>query len=203
MLYANSPDGGKITATPGAQGTCPLCNADLVPKCGRINAWHWAHKTIEDCDSWYEPETAWHLSWKQLVQPLWCEFSMGNHRADMIGNGLTVVELQHSPISPDEIEDRESFYHKMIWLFDATHVGERFETHNKYSETYGRYTTFRWKHARRTIAYCRCPVFLDLGYGFIFEIKKLYTDPVAGWGNVLTRAQFIDRYLSDFKQLQS
>lgn len=199
MLYANTPQGDKITATPSAEGKCPLCSADLIPKCGRVNAWHWAHKTVEDCDLWFEPETAWHLGWKRIMQPLWCEFSFGKHRADIIGNGLTVIELQHSPISPNEIEEREAFYHKMIWLFDATDVHDRFETCHKYG-THGPYVSFRWKHARRSIAFCRCPVFLDLG-GYIFEVKKIYSNPVAGWGHALTLKQFTDRFLSEFRKL--
>jgi len=117
----------------------------------------------------------------------------------MIGNGLTVVELQHSPISPDEIEEREAFYRNMIWLFDATTVGDRFETRNKVSKFHGPYTTFRWKHARRTIVFCHCPVFLDLGE-YVFEVKKIYTDPIAGWGNVLTLDGFTERFLSEFRK---
>jgi hypothetical protein len=174
MLYANSPDGGKITATPDAEGTCPLCGVNLVSKCGRINAWHWAHKDMANCDPWYEPETPWHFGWKQLVAPAFCEFRLPPHRADILGNGATVIELQHSSISPEEIEEREQFYDNMIWLFDATdEAWNRFQLTHEQSPDVGRFVSFRWLHRRRSVAFCKKPVFLDLGIRLL-EVRKLY-----------------------------
>ena len=44
------------------------------------------------------------------------------HRADVLINGY-VIEFQHSPISRDEIKERNEFYtncgYKVIWVFDA------------------------------------------------------------------------------------
>lgn len=40
------------------------------------------------------------------------------HIADILVDG-TVIEIQHSPISKEEIRERETFYEKMIWIFDV------------------------------------------------------------------------------------
>jgi hypothetical protein len=46
---------------------------------------------------------------------------MGPHRADVVTASGGVVELQHSPISPEVIAEREAFYgERMAWIFDAT-----------------------------------------------------------------------------------
>ena len=101
-------------ASPGAGGTCPSCGAALVPKCGSIVSWHWAHKA-SDCDHWSEPESQWHIDWKQLFPKAWQEVSFGPHRAD-VGTRNGIIEFQRSSISADEIAERERFYGKMIWV---------------------------------------------------------------------------------------
>jgi competence protein CoiA len=58
MYYANT-DVGKIAAEPGIKGFCPMCASEMIPKCGEINAHHWAHKALGDCDTWSDGETAW------------------------------------------------------------------------------------------------------------------------------------------------
>jgi hypothetical protein len=116
MLWANTSD-GKATATPRAQGVCPICGALLIPKCGSIVSWHWAHKA-SDCDHWGEPESQWHIDWKQQFPKEWQEVAMGPHRADVAtANG--VIEFQKSSISADDIQERERFYGKMIWVIWA------------------------------------------------------------------------------------
>lgn len=116
MLWANTAS-GKSQAWPGAKGTCPSCGAELVPKCGEITSWHWAHKA-RDCDSWGEPESEWHLAWKQRFPSDWQERVMGQHRADVL-TPRGVIEFQRSGISPEEIRSREAFYGRMVWVVDA------------------------------------------------------------------------------------
>ena len=65
------------------------------------------------------------MKWKRLVPKHCCEVICQKdgekHRADILTESGVVVELQHSAISVDEIQERERFYgEKMIWLFDAT-----------------------------------------------------------------------------------
>lgn len=57
-------DNQRIEATPKQKALCPLCNQEVISKCGSIKIWHWAHKQQEECDSFGEPESEWHLSWK-------------------------------------------------------------------------------------------------------------------------------------------
>lgn len=112
-------DGSRQLATPRAVGACPTCGAKLLAKCGRVYAWHWAHEA-RDCDPWAEPEGKWHRGWKQLFPAEWREVVIGPHRADLRVPG-GVIELQHSAISADEIETRERFYGRMVWVVDAQH----------------------------------------------------------------------------------
>ncbi len=188
MIYA-LVDGAKSEAWPGGEATCPTCQALLVAKCGDINAWHWAHRTTADCDPWHEGESDWHLSWKRLVRPEFCEVRMGPHRADIVGHAGLVVELQHSNISPAEISERESFYRRMIWLFDAEPFID-----NVWFRLRDGYYSFRWKHARKTHAECQAPVYWDCGERGIFQIKKVYAkSPVGGWGVWHRRELFLAR----------
>lgn len=55
----------KVKASPELKGVeCPICSCELISKCGSVKAWHWSHKSNKDCDDWYEPESEWHLNWK-------------------------------------------------------------------------------------------------------------------------------------------
>ena len=54
----------RIKAAPKKEAICPTCLKEVIAKCGRIKVWHWAHKSKLDCDSFSEPETEWHINWK-------------------------------------------------------------------------------------------------------------------------------------------
>lgn len=177
MLYAVR-DGSKVTATPRAQGQCPSCRAQLKARCGSINTWHWAHPS-RDCDPWHEPETEWHLAWKARAKSEACEVAMGPHRAD-IRAGATVIELQHSSISVDEIKEREAFYGKMWWIFDGSVFLKNLSLRFKED-----YVTFRWRHPRKSLLQARRPFFVDLGTGFTLRIDWLGREcPLGGKGKL-------------------
>lgn len=198
MFYANNENGIRIEPTPSAGGICPTCGERVISKCGTIVSWHWSHLAGKDCDPWSEGETEWHLSWKRLVLPGRCEvrmpgFNGKDHRADIVGNGDTVVELQHSPISVEEIQEREWFYENMVWLFDATPFREKISIRRKDG-----FVTFRWKHPKKTLWFVRKPLYLDLGGNRVLLIKKLHQKtPCGGWGFVMDREDFIREFLSD------
>ncbi len=129
MLFAlvNST---KTAASPGLSGVCPLCERRVNARCGEINIWHWAHRKNEDCDSWYEPETAWHQNWKLVFGKEHCEqvITKNNvrHIADIFTNNQVVIELQNSPIQIKVVRKREDFYgERMLWIIN----GEEFK-HN-------------------------------------------------------------------------
>lgn len=126
MLIALKDGQRSVPTTTGQRANCPECNAEVLSKCGEINIWHWAHITTVDCDAWGEPEGEWHLNWKKGLPLDWVEICMERdsekHRADIcLPTGL-VVELQHSPISVEEIQRREAFYRNMIWIFNLSGV---------------------------------------------------------------------------------
>lgn len=102
------------------------------------------------------------------------------HRADAVLRNGWVVELQHSGISPSEIAEREAFYKRMIWVFDAreAYATDRFEIREREG-----FDTFRWKQPRKAVAFATAPVRLDLGNGEVFRLKAIHPEaPCGGWG---------------------
>lgn len=122
MIYARTPT-GLVLANKGMRATCPSCGREVVAKCGTIKVWHWAH-AARDCDPWSEPESAWHVGWKQRAPIDRQEVIMQRdgivHRADVVAKNGSVLELQASTISVEEIQERERFYGRMAWLFRCT-----------------------------------------------------------------------------------
>lgn len=118
-------NGTRQDAQPKLRGVCPNCEREVVAKCGQQRIWHWSHLGKLECDHWWEPETEWHRSWKALFPQEWQEVPHiaddgQRHIADVKTGAGLVIELQHSPIAPDERLSRESFYKSMVWLVDGT-----------------------------------------------------------------------------------
>lgn len=202
MLYARGGDGRRVSAVPGIQAACPSCKSVVIAKCGDVVVHHFAHKSAEDCDRWSEGESDWHAGWKMRWAEEYREHVFGNrHRADVYSFGY-VVELQHSGIGVAEIEEREAFYGKeaacgMVWLFDATEAvdGERFRTEPEGPAGAPIQHNFFWFQSRKTIAACRAPLFLDIGNGEVFHVRKFHPGPLTrGWGHILTAEEFVRRY---------
>ncbi|WP_237352108.1 MULTISPECIES: competence protein CoiA [unclassified Rhizobium] len=120
-------DGIRQEATTGVRGSCPGCGSPTLAKCGLKRLHHWAHVSTAACDRWWEPETEWHRAWKNLFPSEWQEVhhraADGEvHIADVKTASGTVVEFQHSTISPQERASREAFYGSMIWIVDGTRL---------------------------------------------------------------------------------
>jgi competence protein CoiA len=199
MLYAYSDTGEKVRATPSRTAICPECGGKVIAKCGSINIWHWAHRSFVACDPWCEGETEWHLYWKSLFPKEYVEVpvvvSGVRHRADVKTPNGIIIEFQHSSLSVLDIRAREMFYQNMIWVFDVRvpYVDDRLLLRDK-----GSYTTFRWMHPRKSLAYTRCQSFWDIGSNKLFEIKKMYLDEYfGGWGTFITKENFLARIYSD------
>ena len=173
----------RCEAFPGATGHCPLCGGEFIARCGTINVWHWANRSRSDCDAWGEPESAWHLDWKNRFPRQWREVSMMPHRAD-VKSPRGVIELQTSSISTNQVAERESFYGEMVWLVDGRDFVLRLKDH-------GNYVTFRWKHPRKTWWFAEKPLFFDLGTE-ILKVHRIYPKiPCGGSGTFLTYDQFV------------
>ena len=164
-------DGATRLAAPGATGTCPSCSSDVVAKCGSKVVWHWAHRSLEDCDTWSERETTWHAAWKSRFErtEVLIDRDGVTHRADAVGDCGTVIEFQHSGISWNEIAQREAFYGKMCWVLDGTRAFQESRIGLQFVSPAGaglEYVKFRWKTRRRSFDESRKPVFIDLGFAF-------------------------------------
>ena len=73
MKYAIVND-QRTEASKGSKGVCRACRAEMIAKCGKIEINHWAHKRKQNCDPWWENETAWHREWKNYFNAEWQEF---------------------------------------------------------------------------------------------------------------------------------
>ena len=178
MMYADTA-AGRVEAAPGLAGRCPSCGHPVRPKCGSIVVHHWAHHARRDCDSWSEPESEWHRSWKLAVLPERREVVMGSHRADVVTASGGVVELQHSAISPEVITEREDFYsERMAWIFDCTEAmaAGRIKVEAGPAQV-PEWDHLTWSHARRSIEACKRPVLLDLGDGTVLYLMPQPVEP--------------------------
>jgi competence protein CoiA len=195
MMYARTLTGKRLEAAPGRKGQCPGCEAELIPKCGEILTWHWAHYARPDCDPWWEPESAWHRAWKARVRPECRECPIGPHRADIRLPTGVVIELQASPLAPAAIREREGFYGRMLWLWRAGAFAERL----RFRQRDG-FVSFRWERPRPTLYAIRRPLFWDLEDGTLFHVKRLYPHQrglghTGGWGQFVTSEAFLTQYV--------
>jgi len=188
MFWANK-DGQRVGAQPGNRGECPCCHGTVLAKCGEIVSWHWAHET-NDCDPWYEAESAWHRRWKGFFPDDWQEAVIGRHRAD-IRTPKFILELQASSISSDEIVEREQFYADhggMLWLLKGADFAENFELRIRDG-----YFSFRWRWPRQSWWFAKKPIVIDFPAFGLFYIEKIYQHlPCGGWGNELNATEFLN-----------
>jgi Competence protein CoiA-like family len=182
-------DGERQLPFPKGRGVCPTCASTVIAKCGKIKTHHWAHESREDCDPWSENIGPWHLAWQNLVTDKHVEVAIGPHRADIVGNAGLVVELQHSPIPPDDIDAREQFYGDMIWVFDAT---ERFPCVPSGDRVF--FSFAGTKH----IEFCKKKVFFDCG-NYLVEVECFTDtfDKFSGFGRLRDQRWFAEQHLSD------
>jgi hypothetical protein len=118
----------RTEANKSSKGLCPFCGSELIAKCGEQKINHWAHKATRLCDSWWEPETIWHRSWKNQFPEEWQENALidektgEKHIADIQTAQGLVIEFQHSFITPEERKSREQFYNNLVWVVDGTRL---------------------------------------------------------------------------------
>lgn len=198
MKYA-IVDGQRTEASPQVRGKCPGCEKETIARCGRYVRWHWAHAPNTPCgDKWWESETAWHRNWKERFPAEWQEVPVFDealtdcHIADVKTAAGLVIEFQRSTIRPEEVEARQKFYQRMIWVIDGSrNESDRINFNNMRSGLsddglvdfvwYGRSKLFhRWRTTK--------PVFIDFGdeYGFW---RILRFDPISRRG----RAGLVNR----------
>lgn len=128
MFVAIDENGNRVMAEDAKHEPeyfCPICHGKVRLKAGSVNATHFAHVNLVDCDDFTSDMSEWHRYWQSLFPEKNREVIVTNdketHRADVLCYG-TVVEFQHSPISEDEFWWRNNFYrssgYKVVWIFD-------------------------------------------------------------------------------------
>jgi len=181
--YGINDSGQRVTLErSGQRAKCELCGGALIGRCGSIVGWHWAHMNSQNCDSWAEGLTQWHIAWQKYLadhKDARIEVPIARngviHRADAVLPADRIFEIQHSAIPPKEIEKREEFYgERLVWIIDArdAFAKKRFELRKKTERGH----TFRWKHPRKSINFAKRKIILDLGDGCIFLLRKIYFD---------------------------
>lgn len=154
----------RVLSKPNQKAVCPLCKGEVISKCGSINVWHWSHKSILECDSFGEPESQWHLDWKDKFPKECQEFIIGKHRADIRTKERLIIELQNSSISMEQIHERERYYKKMIWILNG-------ETLCKNLIYFKR--RYKWKWFPKSWEQVTKEVYVDEGDIFLYHLEQV------------------------------
>lgn len=192
MLWALK-DNERIEAQPKIKAICPLCKEEVIPKCGQIKIWHFAHVSNKDCDSWNEPESEWHRQWKNLFPKQYQEVIIEDHIADVrLSNGL-IIEFQNSSISSEDIEKRENFYGDMIWVLNGAKFAKNLILRPK-----GDYYSFRWKHPPKSWWFSEKRIYIDLDPLIAFYQAEKRRE-IELHGKDIAEKYFIDRLDEEIK----
>ena len=108
---------------------CPACKSSLRLKRGKIKIPHFAHISLQNCDSWSESESAQHLGlklslyqWLKEKEKVELEKYVPEIKqtADLLVNDKLAIEIQCSPLSLQRLEERTVSYKEkgyyVLWL---------------------------------------------------------------------------------------
>lgn len=134
MFVAKDKDGNRLYADAEIRFKecyCPVCEELLIHKKGSVNIPHFAHKPNSDCFHRNDTDnkSAWHRRMqaifpKESIEYLFKDEKTGEkHIADVyLEESGTIIDFQHSPISPEEFKRRTDFHlsegRRVIWVFD-------------------------------------------------------------------------------------
>lgn len=132
---------------------CPTCSKRVILKCGNINITHFAHQANECEDKWHYDMSEWHLSmqnrFKQECREVVVKHNGSVHRADIL-SGDKVIEFQHSPITYEEIIERNDFYrgagYKVAWVFD---LQDQFISRAIQQTNYEKAIMYEWRNPKK------------------------------------------------------
>lgn len=127
---------------------CPICHKPVILRAGEIKINHFAHRAGECEDDWHYDMSEWHFRMQSYfpvnTREIVIKTGRKTHRADiLIEEKKTVIEFQHSPLTAEEFEDRNSFFmrqgYRIAWVFDISRIfsEERFVVYRE--------NTFHWK----------------------------------------------------------
>ena len=197
----------------GAIGICPWTGLEVRAKVGEIRQ-YWAYIGGQpELPEGYEIETEWHYNWKFPIHDDFCEVVCGEnneHRADIIGNKETVVEIQNSPIDIRIVRERTNFYNnlsnkRVIWLVNAsdywqTRLKVRFDK-GKFDKRIGNNIyPIEWKPVRRwVVEIAKTPnsnLYLDYN-SKADKLLQMWVYDKQLKGMFITKVNFFKRYLFD------
>lgn len=157
MLFALDKNGNKThidCVKRSIDYYCPCCGSELILKLGDIRIHHFSHPCKNVCkDTWHYDMSDWHYAWQnkfpQEYQEVVKTFNGKTHRADvLIEEAKIVFEFQHSSLSSEEFEERNTFYndlgYKVIWVFDEEEqfIDNRIDNYKS--------NLWSWKRPRKT-----------------------------------------------------
>lgn len=191
MIYASTSN-GRIEASPGLRALCLGCGGKVISKCGSINIWHWSHKAKDSNCPGADGKTEWHINWQNRFpakhREIWIRSTDRLKIADIQLPDETVIEFQHSPITPKEIHIREDHHKKMIWVFDCIDVYQSKRLGYSILDKKSGLVLFYWNYPKKSIRYCDSPVFLDTGE-FLIHVRY---NTRFGDGCIVSYRDFID-----------
>lgn len=108
---------------------CINHNHELIAVKGKYNKWHFRHAHNKDMHG--TPQTEWHSEWQGNFENTEIVFNtegqISNRRADIV-EGNYVIEIQHSLISREEVNNRNHDYKvnnkKVLWIIDGNELIE-------------------------------------------------------------------------------
>ena len=122
-LFEVNPDELK------GQYFCPACRSRVLLRNGKIKVPHFAHQSLQDCQSWSENESQQHLSlkielyeWFSKTEKCQIEHYLAEleQTPDLLVNDKIAVEIQCSRLSISRLKERTENYQKhgytVIWL---------------------------------------------------------------------------------------
>ncbi len=191
----------------GAIGICPWTRLEVKAKVGEIRQ-YWAYIGGQpNLPVGYELETEWHYNWKYPINDNFCEVVCGEkneHRADIIGNMDTVIEIQNSPIDIRVVRERTNFYKELsnkrvIWLVNAT---DYWQTRLKvlFDKREGNNYPIEWKPVRQWVVEIAKTMNSNLFLDYNTKSDKLlqmWVHDKKLKGAFITKIDFFKRYLYD------
>jgi hypothetical protein len=198
-------NGSRQEASPKLRGICIGCQSEMIAKCGKYKVWHWAHKSKEICDKWWETETEWHRKWKNyfpesLQEVIQFDSTGEMHIADVRTKNNMVIELQHSPIHPEEMASREQFYKRMIWIVDGNRSDLdksyfNLSIQEKVSDKPLIYNLRWWGKSKLLEKWgnAQCPVFLDFGDDILWWLLEYNSKEKTGKVRVVPKEELITK----------
>ena len=185
---------------------CPCCGTEMIQKKGTINVWHYAHKSLANCDSWYEM-SEWHKGWQgrfpERFREVVVERDGKKHIAD-IKMGNLILELQHSSISTDTFIERSKFYGDcghIVWLFDFRDDFDRMDIVYDIDKYKNLICKVSWSNPKRFLDYIDClddftledvTIFIELPGNLFIKILKMNSGLSNFKGRIYNKKQFIN-----------